>query len=412
MADWLTILRRTEFDGELPVSARVADSQLAKLPAKRGVALLVGRQGRPVVLLPAADMRSRVRNRLQNPDRLQRRNMPDLAEITERIFWKRAWGYFENDLNYFELARAIWPTTYTKLTAWKPAWFVHVDTEARFPNFVRTREVFGAPGRYFGPFVDGRSAERFVEVIRDAFDLCRDYSRLVRSPRGRACSYAQIGKCLSPCDGGITMDEYRRVVTRAAGFASGADKREGLKKQLRERMSQASEKLLFEEASAVKARLERLAEFETPVYRHVGPAEEFRFVLVQPGESRDRARVFLIDRGAIAPAAALEYPPRAEQVRAVLDRMVALVGARHVVGRTERWRMGLVSRYIYSSERRRGLIVRWRESLGCDELAAEIETSADLLGLRARKKRPSGSGAAGKKRPSGKGAAGKKTPGH
>ena len=68
------------FDGVCQVQPPVAEEQLAVIPPKRGVALLLAQGGRPIVLLPAADLRSRVRLRLQEPLSDQRTKTADLRE--------------------------------------------------------------------------------------------------------------------------------------------------------------------------------------------------------------------------------------------------------------------------------------------------------------------------------------------
>ena len=54
-------------------------------------------------------------------------------------------------------------------------------------------------------------------------------------------------------------------------------------------------------------------------------------------------------------------------------------------GRFERLAAGLVVRYLFSSPQRRGLMVRWTESMTPDELARAIRDEATLLKLRAPK---------------------------
>ena len=370
------------FDGQWQVQPPLSDEQLAEVPAKRGVLLLQDERGKPIILLTAADLRARLRGRLSEPEGDHRSRRADLRAVTRKILWKLAWSHFEADLQYLRTARSLWPKRYTEMISWRPAWFVHVDVADPHPHFRRTRDVFARPGEYFGPMPDGRSADRFVAAIQDGLDLCRHYNCLRQSPNAQPCAYAQMGRCLCPCDGSIPMDAYRDVVARAAAFARG--RRDEARQRLTGEMRSASAQRQFERAAGRKARLDRLAEVDAPLFEHTRPAEAFRFVLVQSGPDRRTARAFLADRGAIAPGADLSYPLKKPELRKLLARMGRLC-RREAPAQDEAApsRVGLVTRYLLSSEKRRGLVLHWSSSTTAEHLAEAIEHVRDLLRLRA-----------------------------
>jgi len=380
MAKWTEM-----FDRRLDVQPPVGPDQLAEIPAKRGVVALLAEGDQPIVLLTAADIRARVRNRLAPRDDQTRKKSTDLRGITRAVLWKLAAGHFETDLHFFELSRRIWPADYTKRLAWKPAWFVHVDAQGRYPHFSRTREVFAAGGRYFGPFAGGRAADAFVEALQDAFDLCRELRHLRQAPRGSRCAYAQIGRCLCPCDGSISMDAYRRVVARAADYAAGT--RDDYRRQLQRQMKGAAAELQFERAGSVKVRLQRLDLLESAALSQVAPAERFQRLLVQPDRTR-QGKVFLVDRGRVRRGPDLAYPLRQGQLARTLKAMAAFVASgAGVTDEAGRWRMGLVCSYLFSSESRQGLMLPWDASMTPEQLRESIESAAGRLGLRAPKPR-------------------------
>ena len=381
MTAWIS-----KFDERLTVTPPLGDEQLSQIPARRGVVALLADGDEPIVLMTAGDIRARVRTRLQQPVEGASRKSADLRRITRGVAWTLAAGHFETDLRFLVLARAMWPSRYAGMLAWKPAWFVHVDVDEKYPHFSATRKVFAAPGRCFGPFAGERAAQRFLEAIQDGFDLCRDYRCLCRSPDAERCTYGQMGKCLSPCDGSIGMSDYKMVVAEAAEFAAG--RRDEFRGEIEQRMRAAAEGLEFELAAREKARLDRLSDVEAAQFEHVRPAEEFRFILVQRAAKVAQAKVFLVDRGKIAEPAPIDYPPKRDQLEGLLAEMRVMAGGAFKCGDEERWQIALVAGYLFSSERRRGLIVRWHENLGADELAAAIEDARELLSLRPPRKRP------------------------
>lgn len=380
MADYAAM-----FDAGMEVRPPLDDAQLGRIPARRGVVFLEADGGKPILMITAADMRARVRNRVKHAGRAEQSRMPDLGGITRRIRWKPAASPFEADLDFLDRAAAVWPQRLAEMVAWKPAWFVHVDRDAEVPAFQRTRAVFAEAGSYLGPFPDGRAADRFIEAVRDVFDLCREPRHLAAAPRAEPCTYAEIGRCLCPCDGSIPMDAYREVVGAAARFAAGdrGDREAELDRQMRA----ASEDLRFERAAALKSRLDSAAELRKPAYRHVAPAEAFQFLCFQRSGRTRGVRAFLADRGRVLPAGEIDYPPARDQLRALLGRMGERPGRETPTDEPARYRMGLVARQLFSSRERRGVILRWDASLRAQDLAAALNRNRDVLRVGEAKSR-------------------------
>jgi hypothetical protein len=374
------------FDGRLVFALGASDEALAAIPARRGLALLAGEDGRPILLLPAANLRARVTGRLKSPSPDERRRMPDLQAVTRSVQWRLAHSHFETDLRFLQIASEIWPGEFQTLLAWRPAWFLRVDLGLEYPYFARTQDVSSSSARaeaspaarkLFGPFPSGAKARQFEAALNDAFELCRDTRCLRQSPRGRRCSYGQMGKCLCPCDGTIPAEGYRRAVAEAADFVAGA--KSGVLGRLQAEMKEAAGRLDFERAAAIKARLARLASLEGADYAHVAPIEDFRFLLIQGGPSRRRLSAFLADCSAVRDAGHIDLPAKAGQL-GELSRLAAGDGGVRD-RRADKWIVGLVSHYLFAGSRKRGLILRLAEGLSPDELSRQIEQAGEAAGL-------------------------------
>ncbi len=381
MADWTGM-----FDHHIDVAPPITDDQLRQVPAKRGVLLLAGRDGRPITMITAGALRGRLKTRLAEPHDDGPRRAADLRQITRSVWWKLTPSHFETDLSFLAMARTIWPKRFAAMLAVKPPWFVHVDCDQPFPHFVRTRTAPPAGGLSVGPMPTGRAAEQFVQIVQDAFDLCRDVKCLRTSPTGPRCAYAQMGRCLSPCDGSISMADYRRVVRQAAQFAAGD--RAARRDELTDLMQRAAGAQQYERASAIKTRLSRIAQLDQPAYRFVAPAEEFAFLMIQRGPGSRAARAFCVRGPKVQPAGQLDYPLVDKQLTDVVARMSShAADGPAEADPADPWRMGLVAQYLFSGGDRRGVILRWRENVTADQVAEAIEARKDALKLRAPAKR-------------------------
>lgn len=376
-----------QFDARLDVRPPLGEETLKKIPARRGVVLLLAEDDEPVVMLTAADMRARTRTRLAEPpeeddDKPSRR--ADLREIVRAVWYRECPSHFEADLWFLEHAVELWPKRLARMIGWKPPWFVTLDLEDPYPHFSRTRAVPEAPWA-MGPFPTGKDAETFIESLQDAFDLCRSVSCLRRAPDGPRCAYAEMGRCVGPADGTISMDEYRRHLRAAMRFAAGdrAPRRE----ELHRRMQEAGKALRFEEAAAWKSRLDRMEFFESDACRQADLFENFSFLFFQPGATRQETRCFALHQGAVQYVGPLAYPPEEQQLAGAIATLDWLRTTDTPTGTPAALRMGLAARTLFQDAARRGVVVRRRESLTPVELAECIERHAETLRLRPPRRR-------------------------
>jgi SAM-dependent methyltransferase len=387
MADYLAM-----FEDQAPI-AEVDEATLKAIPAKRGVALLLARDDQPILLLPAADMRARIRNRLRNPSQEELSRMADLAAITTRVFWLQTFSHFETDWAYLELARAIWPKTYRELLSIKPPWFVHVDPDEDAPHFARGRNLLDKPGMKIGPFATAKAAEAYIEIIEDVFDLCREPHCLAEAPNAAPCTYGQMNRCLRPCDGTISMEAYRRVVREAAELAVGRP--EPTRERIEAEMKRAAGKLDFERAARCKSRLERLAQLDRPDFALARRLQSHLWLVCQPGPTFHQAKVWAVAPGVIAAGPMLDYPLVDEQLEAVREATAQVAGQAGALDEADRYRLALLCRLMFSGPERRGLLIDAAGGVDRGDLARRIEESRELLGLRAPRRRSKGARTSG-----------------
>jgi hypothetical protein len=323
------------------------------VPPKWVVYLLAAEGEQPVQLLCVKNLRYSLKRRLGGDETIGLSKRVNYRDLVRRVYWRRVDSAFEADWIYYEAARAIFPDTYQGMVGFRPAWFVHVNPDTPFPRYVKTTDL-AKLGLLLGPLEDKHAAASLIELVEDAFDLCRYYNVLVEAPAGRPCAYKEMGKCPSPCDGSISMEQYRGVVEWSVrSLVEPAP----VVREHQKRMQQAAAELRFELAGKIKALADQLGRLGKGPYRHVALLRDFQFLSLQHGPRDGTARVFLITPGAIKEIAGLISEPlkSAELLRLALER--AAGNPMDNVNQTGAERIGIVSHHLFSGKNR-GVFIR------------------------------------------------------
>ena len=110
--------------------------------------------------------------------------------------------------------------------------------------------------RYFGPYMSG-DLYNTMQAIEQIFPLKRCNKIFPRDiGKERPCLNYHIGKCMAPCSGNVSGEEYRKMIFDIVAFFEG--RYDGIRKQLQVRMEEASDDLDFETAAVIRDRLAAL----------------------------------------------------------------------------------------------------------------------------------------------------------
>ncbi len=265
------------------------DESLKSLPAKWAVYAMADQHDKPIQLLSVKNLRASVKRRLNEPVEENTKKV-DYRAVVRKIFWKRVDSHFESDLNYLQAAKEIFPDSYRKLVSARRAWFVQINPDAPHPRWTRT-DLPSKSSISFGPILEKGQAARLVELIEDLFDLCRYHNVLVQSPQGSACAYKDMHKCPAPCDGSISMLQYKNLIHWSIDTLTNPA--EEIEDQT-DRMKSAAQNLKFEQAEKIKQFVEGLKSLRKNEYRALRRVEDFRYVTLQPGSGKGKARLFAI----------------------------------------------------------------------------------------------------------------------
>lgn len=103
-------------------------------------------------------------------------------------------------------------------------------------------------GSYFGPYTNALAARQIFDLISRLFPLrqCSDAELMTRQ---RPCLLYDMKRCLAPCVGKCTEEEYLDHVRSAVNLLKGRDKE--VLKELKKQMEIASQALEFEKADSL-----------------------------------------------------------------------------------------------------------------------------------------------------------------
>ncbi len=130
--------------------------------------------------------------------------------------------------------------------------YLAITVEGDVPRvFVtRNRDIKGA--KYFGPYTKAWAVRETVDILLKVFPVrsCSTgvYDRAVATKR--PCLLGDIGKCVAPCVGRISIDEHRGIAKNFAAFMSGQDA--DFIAELQARMRAASEAQNYELAAKLR----------------------------------------------------------------------------------------------------------------------------------------------------------------
>lgn len=101
--------------------------------------------------------------------------------------------------------------------------YIKIDLKKPFPRFEIVRSIKRDGARYFGPFMGGINAKEIVEILSSAFLLRSCSLPLTENSKKRECLEYHIKRCLGPCNGLCTKEEYMNRVNSALDFLAGND---------------------------------------------------------------------------------------------------------------------------------------------------------------------------------------------
>ena len=251
--------------------------QLTALPTKPGVYLFRGADGEVLYVGKAKSLRPRVRSYFQRTGdgRAQIRQLPERVADIEVIVTGTEVEALHLEQNLVKRHR---PPFNVRLRDDKSFPYIAVTVEDEYPRVMFTRERHRPGVWYFGPYANAKKVRETLDVLNRVFPY-----RPCEGPKpgrhsGIPCLDYHIDRCLAPCVGYVTKDDYRAIIESVIEFLSGDVK--PIQRELEARMQEAAGEERFEDAARYRNRLyavQHLVERQAVERQSVGTVDVIGF---------------------------------------------------------------------------------------------------------------------------------------
>jgi excinuclease ABC subunit C len=245
------------------------EAQLADLPAKPGVYLFRADDDAVLYVGKAKSLRPRVRSYFRGGD--ARRGLDNLTSRVERI--EVIVTSSETEAFHLEqnLIRRHRPPFNVRLRDDKSYPYIAVTVEDDYPRVMFTRERHRRGVVYFGPYASAKKVRETLDVLNRVFPYRPCEGPQPGRHSGIPCLDYHIERCLAPCVGYVSQQDYGEIVDGVIEFLSGETR--PILRELEAKMRDASDRQEFEAAARYRNRLtsvRHLAERQAADKRAIG----------------------------------------------------------------------------------------------------------------------------------------------
>lgn len=230
--------------------------KLKDLPTQSGVYIMKSQSGQILYVGKARNLKNRVNQYFANSSNKTEKTIRLVSHIADFEYIITA-NEIEALVLENNLIKKHKPPYNIMLKDDKSYPFVRINVKQDFPKVEVVRKLKNDGAKYFGPYMQGITSKDILQLVESAFCLrscSHDLSRLPKSHR--PCLNYHINRCLAPCDGHCSKEEYAKQIEGVISFLSGNDKK--VAALLEEKMTEAAEREDFELAIFYRRKLEVL----------------------------------------------------------------------------------------------------------------------------------------------------------
>ena len=125
-----------------------------------------------------------------------------------------------------------------------------------YPRLILVREKIDSISEYYGPYTSVKDARQILKAVLTYFPLRTSKMLLDGKRTYRPCLNFQMKRCLAPCQGDVSVEDYEKIVRQVRLFLKGRDQE--LLQELEKRMKQSSKKLEFEKSAQYRDQIQAM----------------------------------------------------------------------------------------------------------------------------------------------------------
>jgi len=133
--------------------------------------------------------------------------------------------------------------------------YLKINITEDWPGVYVTRRFQKDGARYFGPFTSAGSVRKTLRLIKKIFPF-RSCTKTITGRDKKPCLEYHIHRCLGPCIGAVTREEYHEMINQVIQFLEG--KQELVLRQLNQKMMEASHRFQFEKAALLRDQIKAI----------------------------------------------------------------------------------------------------------------------------------------------------------
>ena len=224
------------------------EEQLKMLPDKPGVYIMHDADDKIIYVGKAVNLKRRVKSYFRKTDKTERiKRMVSLIDHFEYIVVDNEAEALILECNLIKKNR---PKFNVLLKDDKTYPYIKIDIKSDYPNVTITRKIINDGSKYFGPYANPGAAKEMLDFIKQKYKIrqCKNFRA-----ETRACLNYHINRCLGPCMGYVSKEDYRKQIDEIIDILDG--KVDKVLKELEKQMIEESSKMNFEQEAYIRDRM-------------------------------------------------------------------------------------------------------------------------------------------------------------
>lgn len=242
---------------------------LKNIPSKPGVYKMKDGEGKIIYIGKAKNLNKRVKSYFQKTDKDQKTER--LVAQIEDIDYSIVNNELEAIMLETNLIKRFRPKYNILMKDDKNFVYIKITVNEDFPRIMITRKVEKDGAKYIGPKTAQHKVIKTLKILKKIFPYrhCnlgieylnkdengKDKVKITNKTIKYPCIDFHINRCVGPCAGTISPEEYRSLINKIIDFFEG--RYEEILNSLKEEMTKAATEKKFEKAATIRDRLKTI----------------------------------------------------------------------------------------------------------------------------------------------------------